>query len=238
VGTSTSASVYDLVYAAQGKDYAAEAAELRAQIDARVTGARSVLDVACGTGAHLAHLRQWYEVAGIDVDHAMLAEARAKLPGVDLREADMRTLQLDRRFDAVMCLFSAIGYLRDPGELDAAVATMAAHLVPGGVLVVDGWVRPERWRGDATAHAVTADGDGITVVRLVLARRDGRTTRLDMHHLLATPAGVEHLVDVQELTLFEAEEYEHAFRAAGLTLEVVPSPMPDRDRYVGTAPRT
>jgi ubiquinone/menaquinone biosynthesis C-methylase UbiE len=52
------AHVYDLIYEAQGKDYPAEAIGLRAVIETRRLGARSVLDVACGTGAHLVHLRQ------------------------------------------------------------------------------------------------------------------------------------------------------------------------------------
>jgi hypothetical protein len=36
--------------------------------------------------------------------------------------------------------------------------------------------------------------------------------------------------------LFEPAEYEAAFEAAGLSVEMVEGPMPDRDRYVGVAP--
>ena len=75
-----SAHVYDLIYAAM-KDYAVEAQDVHALVQARRPGARSLLDVACGTGAHLRHLRQWYEVAGIDSDARMLGQARQQLPG-------------------------------------------------------------------------------------------------------------------------------------------------------------
>jgi dTDP-3-amino-3,4,6-trideoxy-alpha-D-glucopyranose N,N-dimethyltransferase len=225
---------YDLIYAAEGKDYAAEADELHRVVLARAPEARTLLDVACGTGGHLVHLRRWFEVAGVDLDPAMLAEARAKLPGVDLIEADMRSFDLGRRFDAVVCLFSAVGYLRTAAELDAAVAAMARHLEPGGVLVVDGWVRPDLWRGPVGTDVVVAPGESVTVVRAVLARRTGAQTHLEMQHLVVTEDSVEHFVDEHDLTLFEDSEYRGAFARARLAVETMPSPMPGRDRYVGT----
>jgi SAM-dependent methyltransferase len=235
----STAQVYDLIYDAEGKDYAAEALELRRAISSRKPDARSLLDVACGTGRHLAFLRDWYDVAGIDADPEMLTQARSRVPQVALVEADMRTFDLGRSFDAVVCLFSAIGYMRTTEELDLAVAAMARHLTPGGVLIVDGWVRPDRWRGDVTTHIDTAETDAVKVVRCSLNRRMGNVTHLEMHHLIATTDGIEHLVDHHALTLFEPDDYETAFTRKGLHVEVVPSPMPDRDRYIGTsAPRS
>jgi len=227
------ARLYDLVYEAQGKDYAAESAVVDALVQERRPGARTLLDVACGTGGHLRHLRHRYEVTGVDLDPGMLDEARTHLPDVRLVEGDMRTLRLEKRFDAVVCLFSSVGYLRDTEELGAALGAMAAHLTGGGVLVVDGWVRPDAWRGDVSTHVVTASDEETTVARVGRAVRQGRTTHLEMHHLVATPDGVEHLVDHHDLTLFSPADYETAFEEAGLVTEVVDSPMDGRDRYVG-----
>lgn len=227
---------YDLIYAAEGKDYAAEADELRRIVVARAPAARTLLDVACGTGGHLVHLRRWFEVAGVDLDPTMLAEARAKLPDVALDEADMRSFDLGRRFDAVVCLFSAVGYAATTDELDAAIAAMARHLGPGGVLVVDGWVRPDEWRGPVGTDVVVAKDGSVTVVRAVLARRTGAQTHLEMQHLVVTEDAVEHFVDEHDLTLFEERDYRQAFEGAGLTVETMPSPMPGRDRYVGVLP--
>jgi hypothetical protein len=33
--------------------------------------------------------------------------------------------------------------MQDTQELDAAIQAMAQHLDPGGVLIADGWVRPD-----------------------------------------------------------------------------------------------
>src|SRR4030081_3763170 len=87
------AHVYDLIYS-KHKDYPAEAREVHALIQSRKPGAHSLLDVACGTGAHLLHLRPWYDVVGLDSDPGMLREALGRLPGARLVEADMRSFLL------------------------------------------------------------------------------------------------------------------------------------------------
>ena len=141
------AAVYDLLYGALGKDYAAEAQEVHELIQARRPGARTLLDVGCGTGGHLRHLTRWYDAAGVDLEPSMLAQARIHLPDTPLAEADMRSFDLDQQYDAVVCLFSAIGHLPSVEDLDAAVATMTRHLAPSGVLIVDGWILPQNWKG-------------------------------------------------------------------------------------------
>ena len=116
-------------------------------------------------------------------------------------------------------------------ELTSAITAMAAHLNPGGVLIVDGWVSPDAWRDGRSTKVEEAIGDEIKVARVVHSRRNGSTTHLEMHHLVATQDGIERLVDHHELTLFAPEEYEAAFQAAELVAETVHSPMQGRDRY-------
>lgn len=119
------------------KDYAAEAERVHGTVQARRPGARTLSDVACGTGKHIAALRHRYRVEGLDLDPEMLAMARERLPGVPLHAADMRAFDLGRHFDAVVCLFASIGYVRSEDALRAATAAMARHLDPGGVLLVE-----------------------------------------------------------------------------------------------------
>ena len=229
----STAHLYDLIYEASGKDYAAEAAELKGLVNARSPAARSLLDVACGTGAHLAHLLDTYEVAGVDLDPGMLAQAHQRLPQeVQLIEADMRSFSLGRGFDVVTCLFSSIGYMASTDDLRAAIRNMADHLHPAGVLILDGWVRPHAWRPSGSVHIDVTERDGLSVVRVARSERSGRTTHLEMHHLVASLDKVEHLIDHHDLTLFEPAEYEEGLTGAGLVFEVGPGPIPDRDRYI------
>jgi SAM-dependent methyltransferase len=226
------AHIYDLIYEAAGKDYAAESSAIRSLIEARNPEARTLLDVACGTGGHLRHLQHHYKVTGVDLDPNMLREARNHLPEIRLVEGDMRTLRIDTRFDAVICLFSSIGCMSDTEELTSAITAMASHLNPGGVLIVDGWVRPDAWRDGGSTGVEVATSKEMKVARVVHSRRDGSATHLEMHHLVATQDGIQHLVDYHDLTLFTPEEYEAAFQAADLVAETVDSPTQGRDRYI------
>jgi SAM-dependent methyltransferase len=229
---AASAHVYDLLYRAAGKDYEREAVELRDLIQSRRPGASSLLDVACGTGAHLQHLAQWYDVAGVDLEPGMLAEARTRLPHVSLTPADMRTFDLGRQFDAVTCLFSAIGYMSSTAELDDAIANMGRHLAPAasssstaGYGDSPGTI-PERCR------LSLATNDGLVAARVVRSLRDGNRTTLELHHLVGSIDGIEYVIESHELSLFSDDEYQQSFERAGLRVDVAPSPHPDRDRYV------
>jgi SAM-dependent methyltransferase len=230
---SRSARIYDAIYASI-RDYPREAAELDGLIQARRRGARSLLDVACGTGKHLAHLADRYEVEGLDADAEMLAVARERLPNVRFHEEDMTSFDLGRRFDAVTCMFSSIGYARTPERLRAAIGAMARHLEPGGVLVVEPWLSPEAWQ-DGHLGSVFVDEPDLKIARLNIGERQGVTSVFDFHYLVATPAGVEHFAERHELGLFTTDEQVEAFRTAGLEVEHDPEGPMDRGLFVGVA---
>lgn len=233
---ANTAHVYDLIYECSGKDYRAESEVIEHLIRSRAPDASTLLDVACGTGGHLIHLREPFDVAGLDLDENMLDIARERLPDVDLVKGDMRSFDMGRKFSAVVCLFSSIGYLPDRTALVDAIGCMSGHLADAGVLIIDGWVRPSAWKEPGAPHVVSGTHDGLAVARVGRSERQGTKTILELHHLVATDSSVDYLVDRHELTLFTDEEYRDAFVTAGLEVEIVASPMRDRDRYVATKP--
>src|SRR3954451_7618060 len=130
-----SAPFYDALY--NSVDYGRATAQLHDLIQRQAPHASTLLDVGCGTGRHLQHFRDWYEVEGLDVDGNLLAAARTRCPGVTFHEASMVDFELPRRFDVITCLFSAIGYVQTVENMSKAIATMAEHLNPGGLLLVE-----------------------------------------------------------------------------------------------------
>lgn len=228
---SRSARVYDALYATF-KDFAAEAEQVHALIQSRRPGARTLLDVACGTGAHLEHLAGLYEAEGLDLSPEMLAVARERLPAARLHEGDMSDFDLGRRFDAVVCLFSSIGYALTRERLRAAVAAMARHLEPGGVLVVEPWFEPDGWRGPSGPYSLFVDEPDLKVARVNLSPEAGDTVVLEMHHVIGTPEGVESFVERHELGMFTREDYLESFRAAGLEPEHDPEGLMGRGLYL------
>lgn len=230
------AEIYDVIYAK--KDYANEALLLHGVIDrcARTPQRerRTLLDVACGTGVHLSHLREWYHVEGVELSPWMLDVARRRLPDVPLHQYDMRHFDLRRRFDAVTCLFSAIGYMRSVSELRRAIATMARHVLPDGLVIVEPWLTPDRFI-DGHVHADVAEGAGLKIARVGVSRRDGDVSVLDMHHIVGSEAGVERFFERHEVRLFTHEQYLSAFTAAGLVVVFDAEGLTGRGLYVGLA---
>lgn len=110
-----SARFYDAIYSFL--DYEGDAALLHTMIQARVPGAATLLDVACGTGLHLHHLTHHYTAEGLDLDATMLLIARERCPDVPFHEGDMADFDLGRTFDAVLCMFSAIAYTKTTERL-------------------------------------------------------------------------------------------------------------------------
>lgn len=231
---SQSARIYDAIYASI-RDYPREAEELHRLIQSRRPGARTLLDVACGTAAHLADLRPHYEVGGVDLEPEMLAVARERLPEVPFHEADMTSFDLGRRFDAVVCMFSSIGYVRTVEGLHSALASMARHVEPGGVLVVEPWLSPEGYRARHVA-AVFVDEPELKIARLSVGGQDRNISIIDFTYLVGTPDGVEQFTERHELGLFTVEEHLAAFRAAGLEAEHDPEGPMGRGLYVAVSP--
>lgn len=235
------AELYDATYAAKGKDYRGEAARLlalaRERLPPRPGGAvRSLLDVACGTGEHLRFLRQELEVAGVDRSAAMLAVARRKLPGVRLERADMTTLRLERRFDLVTCLFSSVGYLDGEAALREAIRRMAAQLEPGGLLIVESALTPERLQPPRTSTLEFECG-GARVRRTTTARHEADLLRIRFDYRIQNGHRAARLIEEQPIRLFTDGCYRRAFRAAGLEVDHDPHGLTGLGLYLGRASR-
>lgn len=95
----------------------------------------SVLDAGCGTGRVAIELaRHGVDVVGVDADGSMLDEARRRAPSLTWVLADLATLSLGRRFDVVV-LAGNVPLFCPPAQRGALVASCAAHVDPGGVLI-------------------------------------------------------------------------------------------------------
>ena len=226
--------LYDLVYG--GKDYAGETEKLRGFIDERAPGAKTLLDVACGTGQHIYHLRLHYNVEGLDLSEAQLQVARKRNPNCTFHLGDMLTFDLGRRFDVVTCLFSSVGYMRSVDGLNRAVANMARHVESGGLLVVEPWLTPESWL-PGTLWSDYVDEPDLKVARISVSEVEGRLAIIKFHILVARDAEVDYFRERHELTLFTEDEYLASLRSAGLDVSFDPEGLIGRGLYVGQTPR-
>ncbi|MCX5582745.1 class I SAM-dependent methyltransferase [Streptomyces virginiae] len=228
------AEIYELIHRSRGKDYLEEAAEVERQVRAHKPDAASLLDVACGTGAHLRRFDELFdEVAGLELSEPMARFAQAALPHVPVHVGDMRDFELGRTYDVITCMFGSIGYLLTQDALVGALRRFARHLAPDGVLAVDPWWFPETYLHGHVAGA-TATVGGRTVSRVSHSVREGDASRMNVHYLVADGAsGVRHFHETHLIGLFSRERYEAAFGAAGFRVDYVPVAPAGRGLFVG-----
>lgn len=128
-------AVYARFYdAAQGLP---DGAQYRYLLQRHHPKAQSVLEIACGTGAHLATLAKNYRVEGLDRSRAMLRHARKRLPDIPLHEQDMAAFELGRRFDAIVCPYDSLNHLLQFRPWLRTFKAAKRHLNPNGLFVFD-----------------------------------------------------------------------------------------------------
>jgi SAM-dependent methyltransferase len=171
-------------------------------------GAKSILELGCGTGAVLAGLDPPFSVAGIDLSPQMLEVARWRIPRARLLEANMTDFSLDERFDVVICVFDTLNHVESFEGWRAVFDRVHRHLVEGGLFIFDinpiGRLRAlsesPPWVHDFDRNvviiAVELDGASMSTwdIRVFERLHDGR---FELHHERIRELGVP-LADVKD----------------------------------------
>jgi SAM-dependent methyltransferase len=221
------------------KDYVEEADFIAGVLQAVADGeVATVLELGSGGGNNASHLKSRFVLTLTDISEEMLELSRSLNPECQHLQGDMRTLRLGREFDAVLA-HDAISYMASEDDLRGAIGTAAAHVRPGGaVLLLPDATRETLREGVETGGHDGEDGrslrylhwtrdddpedDTYQVDFVVLVREPGQPTRA-LHELhtegLFSEATWRRLLEEAGLEVVEhgvpdPNEGEHAVFAA------------------------
>jgi SAM-dependent methyltransferase len=206
------------------REYADEAALYRRLLDA-AGSVRTLLELGSGGGNNAAHLKVHYDLTLVDVSHRMLAQSRRINPECEHVAADMRTLRLNRWFDAVF-IHDAIDYMVTLDDLRAAMTTAYAHLRPGGTVLLC----PDHLRdtfAPMTDHGGHDEGArGLRYLEWTWDPDPSDTTyTVDFAYLLREGADVRAVHDRHVCGLFSREQWFRTLAESGFrSAEVQPGP--------------
>jgi SAM-dependent methyltransferase len=227
------ARLYDLDLAEDPGDI-----ELYLALAARTGG--PILEIAAGSGRVAVPLAAaGYDVTAVDNDPAMLAraakaaeragpEARARLDPV---AADLIGLELagGARFQLAILALNSILLLDTRDTQQAALETMARHLQPGGIAVVDVWLPSAdelaRYDGRLCLEYVRDDPEtGLLVTKKTAAQHEPATGHVGLTAIYEEgrqggPVG--RWVREDRLRLLNADDLRAMAESAGLEVEVV-----------------
>ncbi len=125
----------------------------------------SILEFGCGTGIHAKHLTgMGYSVHGVDLSHEMVASAEP-VAGFSCQQGDIRTVAVNRKFDAVLALFHVLSYMTANVDVKSVFDNAALHLEKGGLFVCDFWYSPAVFHLRPETRLKRAELDGVNLVR-------------------------------------------------------------------------
>ena len=191
---------------------------LRLMDDALGTRALHILELGSGGGQLATHFDADRTVVLSDLSERMLDESRRHNPSKIHVLGDMRTMRLERTFDAVL-LHDAVMYLTSPDDLRATFETAATHLKPGGVFLVV----PDVVRETFEEGSVSGGSLGTPAAQLLEWHWDpnpeDHTYRVDMCLMLRHADGrMETVHEHHEMGLFDRKTICDLLRASGFEL--------------------
>ena len=107
----------------------------RLLVDATDGPVRTVLELGSGGGNNASFLKRRFDMTLVDLAEGMLEVSRTLNPECAHHRGDMRTVRLDRTFDAVF-IHDAVTFMACEADLRAALKTAFVHCRPGGGLVI------------------------------------------------------------------------------------------------------
>jgi SAM-dependent methyltransferase len=165
-------------------------------------GAKSVLELGCGSGRLLSVLAGPARVLwGLELDRSLLALGRAqaaKLPAskrkhIELKLGDMERFELARRFDRVILPYNALFCLLSPRSVERCFRSARAALEPGGIFGFDVWnadgLTDERLQPDLTEGVAHFEHGGRTWSVFERCQSGRRAQQLDVTYTYVPSRG-------------------------------------------------
>jgi ubiquinone/menaquinone biosynthesis C-methylase UbiE len=226
-----SAEIYDLVYSF--KDYQKESEEIKRMLLSKRAAVKSILDIGCGTAEHHKYLKGDFDIDGIDLNEKFISIAQQKNPHGTYTVANMTSFDLNKKYDAIICLFSSIGYLKTINEIEDALQSFSRHLNDKGIVIIEPWFTPKTYSGSHIG-ITPYDGNDIKICRVTHGHVENNFSILNFQYLLATvKEGIRHFEERHELRLTTKEEMLGAFNTAGFHAEFEERGLIGRGMYFG-----
>ena len=221
------------------EDYAEEAEEfIRILTEGNPLPVKRVLELGSGGGHNAYHMKRCFRMTLADLSPAMVECSRRLNPLCEHIVADMRTLRLDRPFDAVF-LHDAVGHMVEGRDLRDVLITAALHLKPGGRVLIAPDSVQESFQEETNLGGTDRGERGVRFLewRFDPDPKDHRIT-VALSYSFREGERVTFSQDTFPLGLFPSSEWLELLEETGFASQIVLSTLPstgeERILFLGT----
>ncbi len=162
------ANYYNLLY--KDKDYQTEVDYIDKIIktNSKTKELYHILDLGCGTGRHDILLAEKdYQVLGIDLSEQMIEIANSnKNDNCSFDVNDIRTFQINKKFDTVLSLFHVASYQTTNDDIEKYLQTAYKHLNKNGLFIFDFWYGPAVLTDKPVVRVKRVENDTLKITRI------------------------------------------------------------------------
>lgn len=185
-----------------------------------------ILELCCGTGRLTVPIaKAGYNICGVDYTSSMLEQAKVKASEAGLEinfiEADIRSLNLQEKFDFIFIPFNSIHHLYKNEDLFMAFNGVKNHLKEGGLFLLDCFnpniqfiVEGEKEQRKI-AEYTTEDGRAVLIKQTMRYESATQINRIEWHYFLN---GEFHSIQNLDMRLFFPQELDSYLEGAGFEI--------------------
>ncbi|MDR1583421.1 MAG: class I SAM-dependent methyltransferase [Prevotellaceae bacterium] len=185
-----------------------------------------ILELCCGTGRlTLPIAMDGSNICGVDFTSSMLEQAKAKASEAGLEinfiEADIRTLNLQEKFDLIFIPFNSIHHLYRNEDLFAALRSVRNHLKEDGLFLLDCFnpniqyiVESEKGQS-VVAEYTTSDGRKVLIKQTMRYESAAQINRIEWRYYIN---GEFHSTQNLDMRLFFSQELDSYLEWAGFNI--------------------
>ena len=182
-----------------------------------------ILELCCGTGRLTIPIaKDGYNICGVDYTSSMLEQARIKASEAGLRinfiEADIRTLDLQEKFDLIFIPFNSIHHLYKNEDLFKTLARIKNHLKSDGLFLLDCFnpniqyiVEGEKEQQEIAAYT-TNDKRKVLIKQTMCYESVTQINRIKWHYFINDEF---HSVQNMDMRLFFPQELDSYLERTG-----------------------
>jgi ubiquinone/menaquinone biosynthesis C-methylase UbiE len=208
---------YDLLY--PWKDYETEVEKIKKLVsEYKESEGNKLLEIACGTGGHTQYLQDYFKTLATDINVKSFDVACNKAKNVNFKEVDMMNMDLDEKFDVIVCLSGSVALVKEYKNLRKTIENFSHYLKKGGIVIIEPFFNKEELMDIAESPGLTTyKYDQIEIIRAIDYEFQDNFCITNRHYLIAERRKkIKYFFERIDMGLFESKEFIQSMKDFGL----------------------